>query len=371
MNPDMTPDPPPLAPRPSDAPGPAAGGAPGPDTPSREAGAFLLSLDEQDRRLAHALQIDGRASFRKIAEVLGVSDQTVARHYTRLRSSSTLRVLGLVDPLRVGETPWFVRLRCTPDAAASVGEALARRPDTSWVSLNSGGTEITCVAQPYGRGGDELLLRKLPRTPRVVDMSAHCLLHVFFGRDLSPITKTGPLTPEQVAALTPEDALDRSGPAPRAPYPLDEGDRRLLDALGVDGRAPIGELAAATGWSQTTVRRRMAELRAAGALYFDVDFHPRVLHHGFRAVLWLEVEPRHLAAAGAALAGHPEVSFAAATTGTDNIYASAITSDATAFYRYVTGAVAALPGVRHFSTAPVHRTLKGPGPLWHATRSEG
>ncbi|ADJ50530.1 Lrp/AsnC family transcriptional regulator [Amycolatopsis mediterranei S699] len=32
-------------------------------------------LDELDRRLAHALQLDGRASFSTIASVLGVSDQ--------------------------------------------------------------------------------------------------------------------------------------------------------------------------------------------------------------------------------------------------------------------------------------------------------
>src|SRR3954447_5816865 len=39
--------------------------------------------DELDRRLVHALQIDGRAPFSAIADVLGVSDRTVARRYAR------------------------------------------------------------------------------------------------------------------------------------------------------------------------------------------------------------------------------------------------------------------------------------------------
>ncbi|WP_220448360.1 AsnC family protein [Nonomuraea diastatica] len=41
---------------------------------------------------------NARAPFSRISEVLGVSDQTVARRYTRLRSSGALRVRGLTNP---------------------------------------------------------------------------------------------------------------------------------------------------------------------------------------------------------------------------------------------------------------------------------
>lgn len=321
------------------------------------------ALDEVDLALLQALQTDGRAPFSRIAEVLGVSDQTVARRYARLRGEGVLRVLGLTDPLRLGEAPWLVRVRCAPDATASIGEALARRPDTAWVSLISGGTEITCSVRPYGPGqGDALLLQQLPRTPHVLDLSAYCLLHVFFGLERSPLSKTGPLSEPQIAALTSPDACYEPLAEPGARYPLDEGDRRMLDLLARDGRAPIGELAAATGWSQTTVRRRMAELRRAGVLYFDLDYHRRLLESGVRAELWLEVDPARLEEAGTALAAHPEVSFAAATTGTSNVYATVGIRDPAALYRYLTGPVARLPGLRRTVTAPVHRTLKGPGP---------
>ncbi|KJK43309.1 AsnC family transcriptional regulator, partial [Lentzea aerocolonigenes] len=33
-------------------------------------------MESIDRRLAHALQIDGRAPFAKIADVLGISEHT-------------------------------------------------------------------------------------------------------------------------------------------------------------------------------------------------------------------------------------------------------------------------------------------------------
>ena len=54
-------------------------------------------LDEVDRQLVHALMLAPRASFRQLAGVLGVSDQTVARRYRRLAETAGLRVYGLID----------------------------------------------------------------------------------------------------------------------------------------------------------------------------------------------------------------------------------------------------------------------------------
>ncbi|MEU8709433.1 AsnC family transcriptional regulator [Streptomyces sp. NPDC048565] len=320
------------------------------------------ALSDEETKLAHALQINGRASFQEIARALGVSDQTAARRWSRLRSTGKLRVLGLTDPLRLGDSSWVVRIRCTPDAAVSIGEALARRTDTSWVSLSSGGTELVCAVRARGPGLREpLLLQKLPRTPQVKDVSAHCLLHVFFGRDLSSINKSGPLTHAQVAALSPRPVREPATDASAA-VALDSEDRHLLDLLARDGRAAPADLAAATGLSPSTVRRRITGLGAAGVLYFDVEYHVDVLQQNFRAALWLEIDPARLAEAGSALATHPEVPYAAAVTGTANLYASVAVTSAQDFYRYLTGSVATLPGLRHTGTTPVHRTLKGPGP---------
>ncbi|MEU7245163.1 Lrp/AsnC family transcriptional regulator [Streptomyces sparsogenes] len=333
------------------------------DTP----GHTYRSLSDEDLGLVHALQINGRASFREIADVLGVSDQTAARRWARLRSAGKLRVLGLTDPVRLGDSVWLVRVRCAPDAALSLGKAMARRTDTTWVNLGSGGTEISCQVRTRGPGPEESpLLQKLPRTPEVVDVSAHCSLHVFFGQDLGPINKRGPLTAEQVAALAPPDTPDRATDA-TPPVTLDDSDRQLLDLLARDGRAATGDLAAAIGLSPSTVRRRITELRSAGALYFDIEYHPDIFRQHFRAALWLEIDPSRLAEAGAALAAHPEVAYATATTGTANLYASIDVATAQHFYRYLTESVATLPGLRHTATAPIHRTLKGPGPYLPTT----
>ncbi len=73
-----------------------------------------LTIDELDRQLVHCLSVDGRASFSRVAEILGVSDQTVARRYRRLRSSGVLRVVGLKARHKIGTLGWFLRMRCVP-----------------------------------------------------------------------------------------------------------------------------------------------------------------------------------------------------------------------------------------------------------------
>ncbi|MGN5377229.1 Lrp/AsnC family transcriptional regulator [Streptomyces lasalocidi] len=310
--------------------------------------------DELDRRLVHALQINGRAPFSTIAEVLGVSDRTIARRYARLRSAGAVRVLCGVDPTALGAILWFLRVRCAPAASLPVAEALARRPDTSWVSLSSGGTEITCVVRTENEADSEaLLLAKLPRTPRVEGVTAHSVLHAFYGGPDNLVGKLGSLDAEAIERLRPPPVPHRPGPVR-----LDDGDRKLLALLSTDGRAAFEQLAAATGWSPTTVRRRMAELREHGLLYLDIDVDWHMFGVSTRTLLWLSVAPAHLEEAGRALAGHPEIAFAAATTGPTNLYASVVCADQRELYRYLTTRIAALPAITHLETAPVIKTVK-------------
>jgi DNA-binding Lrp family transcriptional regulator len=313
----------------------------------------VVEIDEIDRTLIHALNVDGRAPFSRIAEVLGISDQTVARRYRRLRATSTARVVGLAMPWRIGEVRWYVRVRCAPDVAMSVGSALARRPDTYWVRMLSGGTEIDLVVQGHGQNGPgNLLLQKLPRTPRVLDVSAHSLLHIYLGGPVDHPGLLRSLTADQIAALQPKLSISDEV------IPLDEADYRMLAALEQDGRTGFAELAKATGWSESTAKRRLDYLREVGVLYFDVDMDAEALGVQVEARLWMTVPPSKLAEVGEALATHPEVTFVAATTGARNLMASTACPSVPAFYQYLTQKLGALQAVENIETAPVIRTIK-------------
>ena len=315
-------------------------------------------LDAVDRQIIHILTIEPRASFRTVADVAGISDQTAARRYRRLSETAGLRVLGMVDGSRLGWVDWFVRLQTTPGSADSIAEALARRPDTRWVRLASGGTEIVCTVQartPEQR--DALFLRGLPGSRRVVQISAHSILHNFNPGPWQGVSQA--LSAAQLAKLAGLARPAQAPPGPLVPQaPLDPQDEPLLAELARDGRASHAALAAAIHWHESTVRRRIDELRGAGLLYFDVDIDDRVLGNNVHAMLWLSVEPARLAEAGQAIAAHPEIPFAAATTGPTNLVASALFRDTRHLYEYLTSELAGLPGVSSVQTAPIIRTLK-------------
>ena len=124
-------------------------------------------FDGLDVRLLTALEIDGRAPFSKVASVLGVSDQTVARRYRRLCAEAGLRVVVMRDAHRLGRDQWMLRVRCAPDSAPAIGEALAKRPDTSWVGLASGGMK-TIRAVGHGSFGQDSLVHSLHQAPSIV-----------------------------------------------------------------------------------------------------------------------------------------------------------------------------------------------------------
>ncbi len=309
------------------------------------------------------------ASFRSIAEVAGISDQTAARRYRRLTESAGLRVLGVLAGTRLGWVNWFVRLQSTPGSAEAIAEALARRPDTRWVQLASAGTEIICEFEartPEQR--DALFLRGLPGSRRVVQISAHSILHNYTPYAWPGLTRA--LSPDQIAVLTraadPPEPPATGGthpprPSLRPPSDLLPEDEPLLAELARDGRASHASLAAAIHWHESTVRRRIDDLRRAGLLHFEIDIDGRGLGMTIHATLWLSVEPARLDEAGRALAGHLEIPFAAATTGPANLVATAIFRDTEHLYEYLTGQLAGLPGVRSVETAPIIRTLKRTG----------
>ena len=150
------------------------------------------------------------------------------------------------------------------------------------------------------------------------------------------------------------------------------GDTEVLCALREHGpgrteflltRTPYAELATATGWSETRVRRRMDQLRAAGMLYFKLELDLPSFDFRNATWLWLSVPPSYLAETGAGLAKFPEVAHAIATTGPANLAACAVCRDGESLYQFLTAKVGGLPGVEQLETSPIIRTVKQASPV--------
>ncbi|GAA3388747.1 Lrp/AsnC family transcriptional regulator [Cryptosporangium minutisporangium] len=301
------------------------------------------TLDPLDRQLLHALHLDGRAPFATIANVLGVSDRTVGRRVARLRATGAARVTAVVDNRATGSADWLVRLRVMPSGAGALARALAGRPDTSWVTVLSSGTEIVCLVR--APAGAPAPLETLTRHPHIRDAYAHRVLRHLMNRRWAG--RTSALSDDQAAAL--QAPLSDNA----APIALNDLDRRLLPALAADGRAGYPHLARSVGWSESAVRRRLEDLRRSGAVRFDVEADPALFGFSTQCLLWLTVAPPRLAVVAQAVAGDTETAFVGAITGAANLLVIAVCRDETALYAYLSDRIGALRGVERVETAPI------------------
>ena len=315
--------------------------------------------DTLDRKIIHVIRLDPRLPFALIAQMLDVSEQTVARRYRRMESSGLLRVVGLAVPEAGGYERWVLRIQCRPDAASTLAEALARRSDVAWVSLSAGGSEIICLTWTRRETDvQDLLLHRLPRTAEVRGLSAFSILHQF-GTDTEWTGYGGELTPGQTARCTRSTRPTQVDPSVR----IEADDQPLLSALARDGRASLRRLSEHTGWSSARVARRLEQLQQGGAIFFDVDLDVRRLGFDTSAMLWLTVAPSDLEIVGQALTEHDEVAFSAAVTGSASLIASVVCRNSAGLYTYLTTRIAALPAVRQIETSLMLRRFKAAGSI--------
>ncbi|MEG8183404.1 Lrp/AsnC family transcriptional regulator [Nocardia terpenica] len=313
------------------------------------------SLDPTERRLAAALLAAPRASWRTLGRCLGLSERTVLRRAAPLYADGTLRATVVRNPACFPAlTPVALRVRCRPTRIGAVARALARRPDTVWVEILGGGDELGIVVfldDPAAR--NTLLLRDLPATSAVDSWTAQNLLRVF----PTAFEWTGGLLSDiEIASLR---AL-RPQPVPGPPPAVDHD---LLAALTADARSGYGELAAATGITAATARRRLEALLRGQVVRVATELDLALLGVHAEALLWLTVPPGDLEHAGLTLSAHPSVRFAAATTGATNLFVAVAAADLTGLYAFLTGTLGALGRSTSVETVPILTTVKRTGLL--------
>ncbi|CAL9353778.1 hypothetical protein SUDANB105_00524 [Streptomyces sp. enrichment culture] len=319
-------------------------------------------LDEGDRRVLHALQLDGRASFTRIAAVLGMPERAVARRYHRLRARMALRVVGVTRPDPRGQADWFLRVAGKSESIDAVARTLAGRGDTSWIASLAGDGGLGGILRtPLSTRDRGDTLERLRRSAGAVSVAAQRLLVPVAGVGGWP-GRLESLTAAEREALTP---AVRKGTADSVVMgrPCDDDARRLLGLLAVDGRMSVARLARACGIPESTVRRRIAELVGGGTLMFEVEVDSRLYGRHLGVICRLDVHPAALGDVASALGSHPEVAFAATTTGVTNILAFLELADGAHLHRYLTERIGALPGVHRAETEIVAQWIKRAGPL--------
>jgi Lrp/AsnC family transcriptional regulator for asnA, asnC and gidA len=124
------------------------------DSAERGAVAPLRRVDEIDRRIIEALQLNGRESFRGIAARVGVSEATVRTRYGRLTREGILQVVGVTNPLGLGFEQALVGVK-TSGPPSAVADEISKWPEADYVVVTAGQFDV--VVEVVASGRTELL----------------------------------------------------------------------------------------------------------------------------------------------------------------------------------------------------------------------
>ncbi|MER5884557.1 Lrp/AsnC family transcriptional regulator [Streptomyces sp. NPDC001941] len=273
-------------------------------------------LSELDQGLVHALQVAPRASWARLGAVLGADPATLSRRWQRLTEAGAAWISCLPGTAPVGGGPGglaFVEVDCVHGGAPRAARRLAAQPAVISVEHVTGGRDLLLtVYAPDLAAFARWTTVELGAVEGVTASRTHPVsaVHAEGSR-----WRLRSLTGEQVRALA-------AGPAPvarPAAGPLTDLDRRLLELLCRDGRAPYAVLAEESGTSATSVRRRVRRLFDSGAVQARCEVARPLSQWPVATVLWGRAAARDLTARAQAVAGLREVRMCAALTGRANL----------------------------------------------------
>jgi DNA-binding Lrp family transcriptional regulator len=316
---------------------------PGPGAPAAPEPAGAVSLDQQ---IAAALQLNGRATWREIAGLLGTSESTVARHARALLEAGVIRTTVAADPLRCGTGyPVLLKFACAPGHAGEVAGALTARPDVRFLALVTGPFDVVAeVIVPSRDVLAHIVIDEMTALPGLLRTTSETILRTFkMAYDWSR-----PLL-ESVVPVPRPASIDVRAPVPAVT--LDEVDDGLIDALRGDARRSHQELAELEGISESAARRRVDHLIGTGAVTPVVLVDPEFLGYGVEVLFDLRVDLARLEDVASALVERPEVRYLSAASGDSDLVGEVILRTHDDLYRFRTRVLGALEGIRDVHTA--------------------
>ena len=308
-------------------------------------------MDDLDRRVAAALQVNGRATWRQVARAVGNSESTVARRAQQLIDAGFMRVTAVADPIRCGfGYPVLVQLECEVGTAGEAAEVLAERPDVRFAALVTGTFDLVVeLIVPSRRRLARVLLEELPEIKGITKTTTESVLRNFkmaydWSRDL-----LGPTAAELEPPPSPTDG---------EPIALNGVDLELLQLLVEDGRRSFSQLAGELDISESMARRRVDALVAAGCIKFATFVDPHRLGYDVEAFIWMRVDLARLEETALALTARPEVRYLSATSGFSDLICEVILRSQDDLYAFSTQTLGALPAVRQVDFALELATVK-------------
>ncbi len=280
-------------------------------------------LTEAHYRIIAALQVDGRATWRKIATVLDMPERSVARHGAWLLENGLVKVAAI----RHRKHSLLLACSCAPGTVRIASETLSAREDTSF-SYQVTGREDLVAELHYSGDITDMLSLQLPATPGVSSLVVYPILKFF---KTIRGWRMGSLTAVEEQALRKEadPILLRTLPD------LGAKDELIIAVLREDGRASIESIARRVAMSETSVARRIDWLLGNSLISIRALVEPSVVGLPVEALLWVSTTPSKIDSLGQKMAARPEVRYAAAVAGDCQLVVNVTVASQAALYNFI------------------------------------
>ena len=100
------------------------------------------ALDATSKRIIEQLQLDGRRSYAKIGQAVGLSEPAVRQRVQKLTDAGVTQIVAVTDPMRLGfERLAMIGIRVSGDTRI-VAARLSEMPEVSYLVLTAGSFDI-------------------------------------------------------------------------------------------------------------------------------------------------------------------------------------------------------------------------------------
>ncbi|MBK1787368.1 Lrp/AsnC family transcriptional regulator [Prauserella cavernicola] len=268
-------------------------------------------IDEVDLELINALQVTPRGSWAVLGRALDLDPATAARRWRRLTETGLAWVTCTIGPARHHEFCMaYIRVSVAPGSFDSVAATLLEEDSAPYLHHVTGPSPLLVVIAVRNPAAVSAFLRDvLDRLPGVTSYQAEIRT---VGYSEPSRWRLDSLDPVRRGRLPPPAGESRG-------FTVDETDRALYRLLHIDGRTSFADLAAGTGISQATARRRVNRLLDTRHLRMRCDMAQSVSGWPITGVLWVHVPASSLDTVARALGNRAEVRLSCTLSGSANL----------------------------------------------------
>ena len=102
-------------------------------------------LDDLDKAIIKALQLDGRRPYAQIGRQLQVPEATVRQRAERLISRGVVQVVGVTDPLAMGfQQPALIGLKVEPGSLDEIAQQIGALEEVTYLVVTAGRFDLVC-----------------------------------------------------------------------------------------------------------------------------------------------------------------------------------------------------------------------------------